>query len=265
MYVWPESMASRGSQEVASCLLKHFMNFVPKDTQKIVLRSDACGGQNRNIKMSLMLKFFLCSMWNHADLTSIEQHFYVSGHSYNSCDRSFALIEKQKQITESIYLPEHWINVIKQAKKTDPRFVVIEMKKNDFHSSKPLEEQITNRKKTTSGEKINWLNVQKITYERYSPFMLDFVNYSSDCTITISLQKKCTPSDFAMIKLPILYPRSRKIAYLKYKDLQKLMKYIPERLRHFYESLEHDQSDSIKDFALADRQSSDENDSAEEN
>lgn len=67
-----------------------------------------------------------------------------------------------------------------------------------------------------------------------------------------------------MINLPILYPQSRKIAYAKYKDLQKLLKYIPDKFHNFYQSLEHDQDNSIKDFALADRQSSDENDSDDE-
>lgn len=153
---------------------------------------------------------------------------------------------------------------MKQAKKTDPKFIVIEMTKNDFYSSKPLEELVTNRKKTTTGEKINWHNVQKIIYERYSPFMLDFINYGSNSTITISLQKKGTSHDFAMINLPTLYPQSRKIAYAKYKDLQKLLKYIPDKFHNFYQSLEHDQDNSIKDFALADRQSSDENDSDDE-
>lgn len=42
-YFWNESIASRGSQEISSCLKKHFENFVPKDTVKIILYSDACG------------------------------------------------------------------------------------------------------------------------------------------------------------------------------------------------------------------------------
>lgn len=114
MYNWNESIASRGSQEIASCLFKHLIKFLPKDTQKIILWSDACSGQNRNIKMSLMLKKFLC-MWDHTALTSIEQHFFVSGHSYNSCDRSFGLIEKQKRVTENIFIPDHWNNNGKQS------------------------------------------------------------------------------------------------------------------------------------------------------
>lgn len=263
MYVWNESIASRGAQEIASCLYKHFTQFVPKDTQKILLWSDACSGQNRNIKMSLMMKLFLTS-WDQPDLCSIEQNFYVSGHSYNSCDRSFALIEKQKQVTENIYTPEHWVNVIKQSKKNEPKFVVIEMSKEDFVSSKPLEELITNRKKSTNGEKINWLNVQKIIYEKYSPFMLDFVNYGADVPVTISLQKKGTPEDFKQIKLPSLYPQFREIAYLKFKDLQKLLKYIPKKYHKFYQSLKHDNSELINDFALVNCESSNENESDDE-
>lgn len=264
MYVWTEAVASRGSQEIASCLHKHLMKYIPNDTQKIILRSDACSGQNRNIKMSLMLKKFL-SMWKHPELTSIEQHFFVSGHSYNICDRSFGLIEIQKQKTKDIYIPEHWINdVIRQAKKTDPKFVVVEMSKNDFFSSKPLEVLITNRKKSTSGEKINWLKMQKIIYERYSPFLLDFVDYGSSSTVTVSLQKKGTQEDFKAINLPLLYPESRKIAHLKYQDLQKLLKYIPDQYHEYFQSLKHDNDSLSKDFAFAARQSSDEEESDKE-
>lgn len=263
MYVWNESTASRGSQEIASCLFKHFMKFVPKDTQKIVLRSDACSGQNRNIKMALMLKKFL-SMWDQPELTSIEQHFYVSGHSYNSCDRSFALIENQKKKTEDIYVQQHWVNVIRQSKKKDPKFIVIEMAKEDFFSSKPLEALITNRKVSTTGEKINWLKVQKIIYERYSPFMLDFVDYGADNAVPISLQKRGTTQQFSQIKLPHLYPEFRRIGYPKYKDLQKLLQYIPDKYHAFYQSLQHDSSNSITDYSLANRESEGESESDDE-
>lgn len=59
MYVWYESIGSKGSQEIASCLYRYFIDYVPQDTQNIILYSDSCGGQNRNIKMTLMLKKFL--------------------------------------------------------------------------------------------------------------------------------------------------------------------------------------------------------------
>lgn len=129
MYLWHEATASRGAQEISSCLIEHFMAYVPVDTRKIILNSDSCSGQNRNIKMSLMLKNFL-SNWKHPELKTIEQHFFIPGHSYNACDRSFGIIELQKRKTEDIFIPQHWINVIRQAKKTEPK--VVEMSKQDF-------------------------------------------------------------------------------------------------------------------------------------
>lgn len=126
MYVWDETIASRGAQEISSCLLKHFKNVVPTETEKIILYSDACPGQNRNIKTTLMLKKCLDS-WPHSALKSIEQQFLVSGHTYNGCDRCFGLVERQKKITKSIFTPDHWIKIIEQAKKTEPKFTVIKM------------------------------------------------------------------------------------------------------------------------------------------
>lgn len=72
-YVWNETIAARGSNEIISCLYKHFVNHLPKDTQKIVLFSDP--NNTRNLKISLMLqKFFDYSKQD--KLTVIEQHFF---------------------------------------------------------------------------------------------------------------------------------------------------------------------------------------------
>lgn len=98
------------------------MTYIPLDTRKIILVSDSCAGQNRNIKMSLMLKNFLCN-WKRLELQTIEQHFYIPGHSYNACDRSFGTIELQKRRTENIFIPDHWIHVIEQAKNKNPNLL----------------------------------------------------------------------------------------------------------------------------------------------
>lgn len=168
MHVWPESIASRGAQEISSCLYRHLMETIPPDTKRLILYSDSCPGQNRNIKMSLMLSKFLAS-WPHPDLISIEQRFFVVGHSFNGCDRCFGLIEKEKKVTENIFLPEHWIDVMRNAKKRDPKFSVIEMRKKDFMSTKPLESTIVNRKVSINNQKISWNNFQSIMYYRDDP------------------------------------------------------------------------------------------------
>lgn len=107
MYVWDESIASRGAQEISSCLYKYLTTYMPKDTKKLFLLSDSCSGQNKNIKLAMMLKNFLANQCNRRELQEIEHMFFVSGHSYNSCDQCFGVIEKQRKVTENIYIPNH--------------------------------------------------------------------------------------------------------------------------------------------------------------
>lgn len=59
MHIWSENIASRGGQEIGSCLIKHFENHLAPNTKIVKCYSDSRGGQNRNIKVSLLLKKFL--------------------------------------------------------------------------------------------------------------------------------------------------------------------------------------------------------------
>jgi hypothetical protein len=79
MYIWNESVASRGAQEIASCLIYHIKNHIPEDCKELILWSDSCPGQNKNIKITLMLKKLLND--DLGILNSIQQKYFVSGHS----------------------------------------------------------------------------------------------------------------------------------------------------------------------------------------
>lgn len=239
MHVWPETIASRGSDEISSCLYKHFYKTIPQDTERIILYSDSCGGQNKNIIMSLMIKYFL-NYWPHRNLKTIDQRFFVKGHSYNSCDRCFGLIEKQKKITEDIFIPMHWINLIEQAKKKNPKFIVSEMRKENFLSFKQLKSLIVNRKRSTDGRKISWFKLENIIYERKAPFTLKVHEYNLDTSpmIKISIKKKYV-NEFPNVNFPLLYSNGRKISFKKYHDLQELIKYIPAQYQSFFRKLKH--------------------------
>lgn len=241
MYFWNETIASRGAQEISSCLSQHFTKFVPENTKKIIIYSDACPGQNRNIKTTLMMKKILDS-WEHNTLQTIEQRFFVSGHSYNSCDRCFGLIERQKKFTEQIYIPQHWMGLISHAKKNEPKFIVTEMKREDFISCEQLENIITNRKKTLNGEKVEWITIQKIINNRSSPFEFNFERYNvcSPEICQVSLKKWGKTGNllkFADVNFAPLYTESRPITQKKYADLQKLIQYVPGQFQWFYDSL----------------------------
>ncbi|CAG9814746.1 unnamed protein product [Phaedon cochleariae] len=114
MFIWDESIASRGAQEIVSCLIK-YISLLPDTPNKIInLYSDACGG-HRNIKVVLGLLDELQK--NGVGVKEINLKFFVSGHSFSTCDQNFGVIDKEKKYHENIYKPDDWVSVIRHAKK----------------------------------------------------------------------------------------------------------------------------------------------------
>lgn len=242
MYVWSENIASRGGQEIASCLIKHLRLNLPEDVQYVILYSDSCGGQNRNIKLSTMLLKFLS---NHISIKAITQKYFIPGHSYNSCDRSFAIIEKAKRMKSDLYVPNDWIDLIKSAKKSEPKFTVIKMTTADFYSSETLKQLIVNRKKDCEKNKINWFNIRSIKYTKENLFVL-LINDSAWLDIK---KKNIRESQFAHCNMNLLYSQGRKIDTHKIADLMELLNFIPEEHHNFYRNLEADEN--VIDYGLA--------------
>lgn len=112
--------------EVASCLMKH-MN---SQAEILVLYSDSCGGQNRNIGI-------VCTLLANSDFPytckCIDHKFMVSGHSFLPNDRDFSSVETARRKRDHIYLPEHWYELIRTARHNNP-FHVCVMEPTDFVS-----------------------------------------------------------------------------------------------------------------------------------
>ncbi|GLV32822.1 hypothetical protein CBL_00471 [Carabus blaptoides fortunei] len=141
MFVWDESVASRGPEEVGSGILYYIKLYVK--TTKLIMYSDQCDGQNSNIKLPVLCQYTV----SHPDyvVNEIDHKFLVSGHSYLLCDQEFGLVEKQKKIFKDIFAPDNWIDIIKAARKTE-FFITVKMKAENFISTKKLECNIVNRK-----------------------------------------------------------------------------------------------------------------------
>ena len=73
MHLWHEGIASRGSHEVGSCILKYIKSLSPTASH-LVTYSDSCGGQNRNV--------YILALWLHIvssdeySYTTIDQKFF---------------------------------------------------------------------------------------------------------------------------------------------------------------------------------------------
>lgn len=136
VYVWDESIASRGPHEVGSCILHYVKNYVT--SQKLIMYSDQCGGQNRKIKMAVLCKYIVAI----PSLTVNEiQTFLVSGHSFLPCDQDFGLVEKQKKFHSEIHVPHDWKLVITSARKKNT-LQIVNKEKLIFFSTKSLEKFI---------------------------------------------------------------------------------------------------------------------------
>lgn len=222
MYMWSENVASRGAHEIGSCVIKHLQTYDSDNTKKVYLYSDSCGGQNRNIKITLMLKKVL-NLLNNADIYYIiTQKYFISGQSYNSCDRSFATIEKQRTVTSEVYTPKHWCNIVQLSKKKEPN------------------------------TKINWLNIDTIEYKKHEPFKLYLKVRNDQTQYVVNLHKNgVTKQMFADATMPV--SKENMIDKKKYLDLIALLKFIPEQYHDFFKSLkcEQDQNEEIIDFGLA--------------
>lgn len=238
MYVWHEAMASRGAQEIGSCLLHHLKENVTDDTKRVILYSDSCSGQNRNIKITLLLKHVLEN--NLKNVKIIDQKYFVPGHSFNSCDRSFATIEKEKKMTGNIYSPDEWIKVIQTSKKKDPKFVVYCMEQTDFFSSRVLEKLIINRKKTTDKKKINWFKIRMIQNFKGESQTLNILQDGGEPSI-VSIAKSGVDADrFATSNLPLLFKNGKAISKQKFDDLIFLtQKFVPDKYHDFYKNLKY--------------------------
>lgn len=113
MYVWDESVASRGPDEIGSCLVHYLKNHVR--TKKLIMYSDQCGGQNRNIKIAVLCNYIV----NSPEFTveNIDHKFLVSGHSYQPCHQDFGLIEKKKNFFEMFLFPKTGAMLLKVREK----------------------------------------------------------------------------------------------------------------------------------------------------
>ena len=74
--------------------------------------------------------------------------------------------------------------------------IVVYRMKKDFVSTKKLEKEIVNRKKTCSGEPINWLHIREIKLIKVEHFSI-FIKtvYNNDEHKEINFKKRGKPSE----------------------------------------------------------------------
>ena len=85
---------------------------------------------------------------------TFQLNFMQSGHSFLPNDEDFGVVEKAKKTAGNAYIPQHCMDVIRNARKRNP-FSVCEMTPKDFLDLTSMAKQLTNRKKCVDDKQVN--------------------------------------------------------------------------------------------------------------
>lgn len=95
-FIWHEGIGKRGSEEIASSVLRKLQS-LPESVTHVITYSDTCGGQNRNINMAVMFSYFVS---HSSHVKCGDKKFLLPGHTHLECDADHARIERLKKTAE---------------------------------------------------------------------------------------------------------------------------------------------------------------------
>ena len=225
-YVWNETEAGRGSNEITSCVLDYLKRKDLEEVNSVYLACDSCFGQNRNKTMLAMIHSFV----QHAEhLKSVEVLFLVSGHTYMPCDSVHSAVERAaKDIT--VFAPSQWTSLIVGARAEEP-YEVVKLTRDKVFDYKAIAN-------TVVPPKVPFAKVRafcSLAGERSQIFIKKNITESwTLCEWTRRRGRTCFPTP------ALAYKAKLKISEAKYRDLMKLCDtgVIPEIFHQEYEGLQ---------------------------
>lgn len=231
-YFWDESIAGRGADEIASCLLKHFQLHNISGSTLIAI-SDNCTGQNKNWTIVAAWLRLLAK----GTFKKIVHIFPQVGHTMLPSDRDFGIVETYvRRHCQFVYSPSEWKNILETCQKKKP-FIVHAMTREDFVKVSQMRDAFC-QKSGSHGFGIR--NAVRLKFSSEDPsVMLASECYNGDLQ-PISLRKKGRPSNFlGSFRGPLStkYDGPRPIEASKLADVMSCMRWIPEVHHEYYKTL----------------------------
>lgn len=242
MCLWHETVAKRGSSEIASCIIRYittqYSPLLLHEERKLVIWSDRCVGQNNNWKMLTICHYLVLSKY----FSEVNQTFLVSGHSFLPCDRDFAVIENAKK-TSILNTPCDVKDLILRARSAKP-FHVLVMEQENFLDFFPIQKQIDKNTKDFKITEARWLQfvadnpmdvrVRK-THNVLETWKVHKIVKQRRGNPVGQLDSLYTVID--LTNLSRLYDEELPITKEKKSDLLKMTEYLPVECREFYLNL----------------------------
>lgn len=240
-YLWPEHIASRGSNEVASCVIDYLGIMARRNVKTVTLLSDSYGGQNRNRTMAFALWYSLSKY----SLTSIKHQFLVVGHTFNEGDSAHSAIENASKRVE-IYTPSQWAATIRTASHKR-KYIVKEQTTEDFRDYKQMSQAVPNLDLDEQRDRVKWMSIRLIEVHASEPDILKIrytcqgevsrLNVNADMKRKPRDVQKVNPAHIEMKKIV-----AKPITRSKFNDLCKMCdkNFIPRAHHNYFKDLPHD-------------------------
>lgn len=233
MYMWPENVGKRGSDEIASILYKHF-KINPPTTKKLIVFTDNCGGQNKNWGILCLWQ----QLVKEGIFECIEHRFLTVGHTHLPSDRDFALIEKYKRNrVRQVYVPEDWYEAVKNSKRTNPFHVTV-LNQEDIFSFRELQSQIVKKNMTDNKEKLKFSKICCFKFTSANPNILFIKHLLNEEYKSVNIGKKGSRKSILLSRdLKKKYDGPIPLNSKKIQNLNQLIQYIPPIYYKYYEDI----------------------------
>jgi len=239
--MWDESVAGRGGNEVASCLIKWIEHNISDEVQEITIWSDNCPSQNRNILM-IMCYFFILRI--KPNVTAVNHKFLARGHTHLEADTVHSIIERERKKLPQfqIITPWDWQQMVRLC-GTKKQLTVVNMDYTDFKEFKYLFEGSTapyiKKKKDNAGNDFMISRAVHLQVRRSNPGILYYkTDFSKDFS-EVDFHRRGKPNDYSPLEISTIREGPKPISAKKYIHLQKLLKWVPKRFHDFYKNLEY--------------------------
>ncbi|XP_030754481.1 uncharacterized protein LOC115881209 isoform X2 [Sitophilus oryzae] len=225
-YIWHEAAGGVTSNEFTSIVIDYIKRYTTKETKSVIIFSDGCGYQNRNVTLSNAIS----ALAKTKDF-EIYQHYLEKGYTQMECDSIHACIEKKLKNRE-IYVPGCYVQIAKTAKIKN-KYEVHYLSHTFFKKYSVLNSYISIRPgNRTHDPKVTDLRCLAYRVDGTIEFKITYEDAWTPLT-----RRKQKNEDIDIMMVSSLYSAPLKIKPDKFQHLQELKQFIPEDYRSFYDSL----------------------------
>ncbi|KAJ1523112.1 hypothetical protein ONE63_001005 [Megalurothrips usitatus] len=242
-FIWHETQGKRGADEIASCIVTFFHEFLPPSVKHVIMYSDTCSGQNKNSHMCGALAMVV---QQHPTLGTIDQKFLVSGHTHLECDQAHHQIESKKKHTSvALHHPSKFFDMVREVGPAKKKFTVREVTQPDLLDFNPvlLRDGPLVRKVDTEGQPFLFGDAQWFRFEKKDPSAILYKRtlYKEEPFVSLNWKRNKKSSSLPNMCATRKYFSPCPITKEKKKDILKLLPQIDPMYWAFSQDLVTDQ------------------------